>query len=418
MRFSRLSALSFVLLSACGKLSNPPTLSDPTSDASAEDGGEPQSIDGSVAPAIDAGPGVIAPPDAGEDARGTDDGATEAAPVDASDAAALADAADANAADSTPDAASPMEDGGSFTSFGININQPYGITVGPDGNIWFTESGGGPGIGRITPSGILTEFSTPTPSSEPGVITSGPDGALWFTQSGAKQIGRCTTGADGGAPTVTEFAVPTANAGALGIVTGPDGALWFTEALAGKIGRLILDADGGTVTEFPIVGGSPVEIVSGPDGALWFTDQGQRAIGRITTSGAISEFASDTLSTPWGITSGPDGALWFTELDGNKIGRITTGSEGGSPTVTEFALPVPSGGSSREMEGIVSGPDGALWFAEVGAGAIGRITTAGAYSELAIPGTEPSPIDLTFAPDGALWFTAARGSGWIGRFAR
>src|ERR1700742_2427686 len=39
---------------------------------------------------------------------------------------------------------------------------PSGITVGPDGALWFTESGSGK-IGRITTSGVITEFPLPTP---------------------------------------------------------------------------------------------------------------------------------------------------------------------------------------------------------------------------------------------------------------
>jgi streptogramin lyase len=57
---------------------------------------------------------------------------------------------------------------------------PSEITAGPDGNIWFTEFYGDK-IGRITPSGTVTEFPIPTArSNPPDYITSGPDGNLWF----------------------------------------------------------------------------------------------------------------------------------------------------------------------------------------------------------------------------------------------
>ena len=42
------------------------------------------------------------------------------------------------------------------TSFSI----PQGITAGPDGNIWFAETHNNK-IGRITPSGRLTEYRVP-----------------------------------------------------------------------------------------------------------------------------------------------------------------------------------------------------------------------------------------------------------------
>jgi streptogramin lyase len=48
---------------------------------------------------------------------------------------------------------------GSITEFSLPFGSaPFGITAGPDGNLWFTESGK---IGRITPSGTITEFSLP-----------------------------------------------------------------------------------------------------------------------------------------------------------------------------------------------------------------------------------------------------------------
>ncbi len=62
-------------------------------------------------------------------------------------------------------------------------SRPDGITAGPDGNLWFTESGGNK-IGRITPSGQITEFPLPTGITKPYYpigITAGPEGNLWFT---------------------------------------------------------------------------------------------------------------------------------------------------------------------------------------------------------------------------------------------
>jgi virginiamycin B lyase len=109
---------------------------------------------------------------------------------------------------------------------------PVGITAGPDGAVWFVESGGN-SIGRITTAGVVTEFRIPTANSTPIGITAGPDGALWFTENGANKIGRITT-----AGIITEFPVPTANSDLVGITAGPDGALWFTEFLGNKIGRI------------------------------------------------------------------------------------------------------------------------------------------------------------------------------------
>jgi streptogramin lyase len=119
---------------------------------------------------------------------------------------------------------------------------PRGITAGPDGNLWFTEEAGNQ-IGRITPSGSITEFPLPTKCGlsggcEPWSITTGPDGNLWFTELDGNRVGRITpTGS------ITEFRLvgtcgyPT-GCGPAGITSGPDGNLWFTEYIGNKIGRL------------------------------------------------------------------------------------------------------------------------------------------------------------------------------------
>src|SRR5262249_23925963 len=88
----------------------------------------------------------------------------------------------------------------SVTGFPIPTfnSEPYGITRGPDGNLWFTENLAGK-IGRITPAGVITEFNL-TPGSQPVQITAGPDGNLWFTENVPSRIGRITP-----AGVITEF---------------------------------------------------------------------------------------------------------------------------------------------------------------------------------------------------------------------
>jgi hypothetical protein len=89
----------------------------------------------------------------------------------------------------------------------------------------------------MTTGGVITEFSIPTPSSGPRDITVGADGNLWFTEELGNRIGRITTGG-----IVTEFPIPTPGSRPIGITTGPDGNIWFTEATANKIGRLSLSS--------------------------------------------------------------------------------------------------------------------------------------------------------------------------------
>ncbi|WP_455908027.1 Vgb family protein [Streptomyces cinereoruber] len=97
--------------------------------------------------------------------------------------------------------------------------EPYALTTGPDGALWFTLVHSGR-IGRFVPGREPTSHRL-APDSGPTVITPGPDGALWFTEHKADRIGRITT--DG---VIDEFDLPTPGCGPFGIAAGPDGALW------------------------------------------------------------------------------------------------------------------------------------------------------------------------------------------------
>src|SRR5437016_726392 len=97
-------------------------------------------------------------------------------------------------------------------------SEPYGITAGPDGNLWFTEIMASR-IGRITPAGVTTEFALAS-GSEPTDITAGPDGNLWFAEFQGNNIGKITPGG-----MVMEFPVPAGGSFPQGITAGPDGNL-------------------------------------------------------------------------------------------------------------------------------------------------------------------------------------------------
>ena len=263
-------------------------------------------------------------------------------------------------------------------------SQPTGITAGPDGALWFTETDK---IGRITTAGVITEYPALTAGgSALHDITVGPDGALWFTE--LNKIGRITT-----AGAITEYPLPMAcSYNPVSITAGPDGALWFAWDCNGTIGRM---TTAGVVT---LYGASdyPLGITAGPDGAVWFTE-GNGKIGRITMAGVVTEYTTPTADTvQFFIITGPDGALWFTEYEHGKIGRITTAG-----VVTEYNTPT----AIDSTFAIASGPDGAVWF--TGSGSIGRITTAGAIT--VYPGPAGGAYNLTTGSDGALWFTETYG---------
>jgi len=88
----------------------------------------------------------------------------------------------------SPSAASAS--GSPVVSEYLGIDEPSGMAAGPDGALWFTNSGNN-SIGRITTEGKVINYAV-TRESQPLGIAAGPDGALWFTNR-YNSIGRITT---------------------------------------------------------------------------------------------------------------------------------------------------------------------------------------------------------------------------------
>jgi streptogramin lyase/Ca2+-binding RTX toxin-like protein len=291
---------------------------------------------------------------------------------------------------------------------------PGDIVRGGDGNLWFTEIDNN-AIGRITPAGVVTEFSLAglQPGSEPlGIVADPNNNLLYFTELGVGRIGTINPLAGSDALILASLSqsavVPSgAGAGVSGITFGPDGNIWFTESDVDRVGTINPTLT--TITEFIAgitAGAAPEGIVSGPDGALWFTETLANKIGRITTAGMVTnEFAvPGQSSNPSSIATGTDGALWFTEFGSDQIGRVTTAG-----AITEFSL-----NNGAAAQGITKGPDGNLYFAESGRDRIGRISTGGIVTELGAgitPGSAPTALAFS---GNTLFFTEQLGN-QIGR---
>jgi virginiamycin B lyase len=105
-----------------------------------------------------------------------------------------------------------------------------GITLGPDNNIWFLET---KKIGSIDPA-TKTIKELPIlgqPNGAASGLVIGTDHNLWYTTDDS--VSRITT-----TGAVTEFPTPTQPSGTEGIAVGADGTIWFTENAANKIGRI------------------------------------------------------------------------------------------------------------------------------------------------------------------------------------
>jgi streptogramin lyase len=307
-----------------------------------------------------------------------------------------------------------------ITEFGTGIalaSFPTGIALGPDGNLWFTEELGDR-IGRITPHGVVTEFSAGlTPFSFATGITAGPDGNLWFAENAAfsgatgatGRIGRITP-----AGVITEFSAGIPS-GALpvSIAAGSDGNLWFTDASAPRIGRITpagavnMFTTGITLTATNSNSGG-CSMTRGPNGNVWWLEQTfsfatPSRIAQITPAGVVTEYPLLLNEFAGGMAPGPDGNVWFTINNG--VARITP-----TGTITRFSGAVGTGC-------IALGPDGNLWSTAAFSDSLAKSTPTGAITTYDTTfGITPfaEVIGITAGPDGNLWFTEAFNPG-IGR---
>ena len=133
------------------------------------------------------------------------------------------------------------------TLAGGSNEKPFGITAGPNGTIWYTaqtQNAGPP----VSTTFVVGAFSTGSPSSihetqvtsaaEPFGITAGPDGNMWFAVTGTATVAGTIDAINPSTFKITTLKIPTnvvAIPSPIGIVAAPDGNLWFTDG-SGAIG--------------------------------------------------------------------------------------------------------------------------------------------------------------------------------------
>lgn len=293
--------------------------------------------------------------------------------------------------------------GGDFVEYRVPTRDanPYGVAVGADGAIWFTESETDK-IGAVDRTGAFREWPLDFfEGSGARDLTLGSNGDLWFSETDVDLIGRITPDGE-----VSHYPVPQGFSHPLGIAAAPDGTIWF--AMNSEVSELgILFPPLGYIEEvFLPPNVFPAYIATGPDGNLWFTGELGNVIGRISPiDRTFTLFPVPTEnSLPWNIAAGPDGNMWFTSLAGRSIGRITMSGE-----ITEF--PIPNGFGN--VGAIAPGFDGNMWFLQSDASLGGAITTDGEFLRSFRTGSYPT--EIVAGPDGGMWMSERFASNAIAR---
>jgi len=268
-------------------------------------------------------------------------------------------------------------------------------------------------ISAPVPGPHIVSTTLASAGSAPAWITSGPDGNIWFTEATGSAIGRVTPATS----VLAEFGTPTMNASPAGIAAGSDGNVWFIERVSGgQMGRI---STNGAITEFalPVPSGLeqyPTLLFDRGDGNMWYgegTYGGNPSFGgtlafRNETTGATGSVPLPTAIEPFGVAAGQDGNLYVTDSGQNERYQV-------SPTsgTLQFVNLPPAAGAAQ----IILGPDGNLWFTNPSGSTIGRLSP-GSLTVTQFPTVTPNaaPQGITVGADGNLWFTEAN-SAHIGR---
>lgn len=230
------------------------------------------------------------------------------------------------------------------------------------------------------------------PDGGPYGVAVTEDGAVWTTLVHGSAVLR--TDAAGGS---TTFSLGEGSRPSQAAAAGSD-SVWVTDT-AGD--RLVLLGPGGELRSVavPSVGSEPYGVVALDDGSAWFTGMANDTLGRIGILGGVAEFAAGTADGLVSMIAASGESLWFTANRANAVGYV----RGGDSAPVLHPLPTPDAGPV----GITVGDDGAAWFCEILAGAVGRIDRAGRVTEFALPepGSKPHAIVAGQGAGAGCWFT-------------
>jgi virginiamycin B lyase len=268
-------------------------------------------------------------------------------------------------------------------------SEPGHVTVGADGNLWFTEGAefftpnadpdtGGTfhsNIGRITPSGEITEFRVDG-GGFPHDIVQGPGGLLYFSNN--QGLGRIST--DG---VVSPFVNAPFSVGGQEL-DAHAGDIWITDFNARSLWRYNVGSD--AFTEFPIGDGSlfgPSGLVVDASGNVWFSASAERGVIGVLDPSVADDPATpsrenittfNVAGNPNGITVAADGKVWFTDRFNDTVGYLDPANNN---HVRQFPTLTPEAGPQQ----IAAAADGSVWFTQANIGNAARITADGVITE-------------------------------------
>jgi virginiamycin B lyase len=198
------------------------------------------------------------------------------------------------------------------------------------------------------------------------------------------------------------------------IAAGPRGEIWFATSRSPRAVGWISPT--GRVHRFNLrKGETPVAIIpTRAGGAAWFSWNRQsmgkpytHGLARVSEEGRIVRYPGPRpkFFSPRDLVLGRGGDVWFNALRGASAGEDVLGLM--TPR-GRFRIFGASLGEDTRMTGLRAGTGGSLWFANVEAGKVGRITTGGriAQFDTGNPPVYPRLYPPAVGPGGTAFFGA------------
>jgi streptogramin lyase len=140
------------------------------------------------------------------------------------------------------------------------------------------------------------------------------------------------------------------------------------------------------------------------EGNLWLTYEGE--LRRVHPDTMAVDVVADDVEVPTSIVAGPDGELWYVDVGPSSINHIDP------DTLTITAVPTESVPSTLFL-----GPSSSLWYANRDTGRYGPVAPDGTLTEFRDRLDVLTPDDGVSGPGGDVWFLATHGNGdgWIAR---
>ncbi len=223
--------------------------------------------------------------------------------------------------------------------------------------------------------GGVTEFALPSPLRAPNGVTVAPDGSVWFGEQSAAALAHFYPGNR----TLVEYAwpynypAPPSTAGFCGNksdiwgVTLWDGKVWVVDTTGNQLVALDPSTGRFSAVEIPTKGAYPYTLTPGPNNTLWVTELFGSKLGELSSNGTLREYP-----LPGGANAVPTQIVFANSTTGfyNDVGEAGADNGGVYSFEVSHFSPVLVGGQKLSEPSSITLASGALWVALHGSSSV------------------------------------------------